>query len=60
MKRKNETVIKSYYITHVCEIPANKNSPKCNRKVGEKIYFCGDGCKVEFEDSAGKFMTKAM
>jgi len=48
-----------YYINPVCGVPIDMNNPKyvIDYK-GEKVYFCCDGCKVKFEATPEKYMSK--
>lgn len=48
-----------YYINPVCGIPVDINHPMhiIDYK-GEKVYFCCDGCKVQFEADPEKYMKK--
>ena len=48
------------YINPVCGMPVDITSAKhvvdCG---GQRVYFCCDGCKIEFESSPGKYLAIA-
>lgn len=46
-----------YYINPVCGIPVDMNSPKHVVEYNnEKVYFCCDGCKTQFDANPAKYM----
>lgn len=48
-----------YYINPVCGVPIDMNHPKhVIVYQGEKVYFCCDGCKIQFEAAPEKYMSK--
>ena len=49
------------YINPVCGVPVEKSTAKhvIDYK-GESVYFCCDGCKVQFEAEPEKFMPEAV
>lgn len=48
-----------YYINPVCGVPVDINNPKhIIEYKGQAVYFCCDGCKVEFEADPEKYMNK--
>jgi xanthine dehydrogenase accessory factor len=56
---KNELPALKYYINPVCGVPINTNHPKhIIEYKGEKVYFCCDGCKMKFEETPEKYMSK--
>ena len=47
-----------YYINPVCQIPVQKSTAKHILEYkNEKVYFCCDGCKVQFEAAPEKFIA---
>ncbi len=56
-QKKEET---QYYINPVCGIPVDIKHPKHILEYkGEKVYFCCDGCKVQFEKEPEKYRSKS-
>ncbi len=48
-----------YYINPVCGIPVDINNPKHVVEYNdEKVYFCRDGCKVQFDADPAKYLKK--
>ncbi|MEM6345459.1 MAG: XdhC family protein [Bacteroidota bacterium] len=46
------------YINPVCNVPVDKATAKhIIEYEGEKVYFCCDGCKVQFEAEPEKYMV---
>jgi xanthine dehydrogenase accessory factor len=46
-----------YYINPVCGIPVDINNPKHIVEYNnEKVYFCCDGCKTQFDAAPEKYM----
>ena len=46
------------YINPVCGVPVEKSTAKHVLEYeGESVYFCCDGCKVQFEAEPAKYMT---
>ena len=46
-----------YYMNPVCNIPIQKSTAKhILEHGGEKVYFCCDGCKVNFEKEPTKYI----
>jgi xanthine dehydrogenase accessory factor len=46
-----------FYTNPVCGVPVDMNNPKHVVEYnGEKVYFCCDGCKVQFEADPEKYM----
>ncbi len=59
-EEKNQAVPQpSLYINPVCGIPVDRATAKYVLEFeGEKIYFCCDGCKAQFEENPAKYMVK--
>ncbi|MEL6654308.1 MAG: XdhC family protein [Bacteroidota bacterium] len=57
-KEDKVALAENLYINPVCNVPVDKNSAKhiIDYK-GEKVYFCCDGCKVQFEAEPEKYMS---
>jgi xanthine dehydrogenase accessory factor len=58
---KKESTLKiqndAYYLNPVCNIPIQKSTAKHILEYhGEKVYFCCDGCKVQFEKSPDSYI----
>lgn len=53
----SDTSSPDYYINPVCGIPVDRNNPKHIVEYNnEKVYFCCDGCKKQFEAEPEKYM----
>jgi len=55
----NEKFEEEFYINPVCGVPVSKKSPKhIIEHLGEKVYFCCDGCKVSFEKNPSQYISE--
>lgn len=54
---ETELNLSDYYINPVCQIPVQKSQAKhILNYQDEQIYFCCDGCKIQFEAEPEKYM----
>lgn len=61
LKPEQKKEEKQYYINPVCGIPVDIHHPKHILEYqGEKVYFCCDGCKVQFEKEPEKYLPKSI
>ena len=55
---KKDTFSEEFYINPVCGVPVSKISPKhILEHLGNKVYFCCDGCKVTFEKNPKQYIN---